>query len=312
MLRAHGFPPFSPDGSLAIAVFAEEDGVTVKHLLRENYGVSAAVLREWKAHPRGILCNGEACTVRRVLQAGDVLTLAACRAPTPLKQCTFSGGSQTVPILFADAWVLAVNKPAGMPTHPSAGHRGDTLLDLISAALPPGEKVYPINRLDRDTSGVVLLSRHKLAACVLSVELQTGGMQKEYCAVTAQPLPAAHGVMRDGMAREADSIIRRTVVLPGDGEDAFTEYRMVGVRNGRYCFRLYPKTGRTHQLRVQLAHRGAPIVGDTLYGGDPAFARQALHAERLTFFHPCYGRMTVVAQMPQDMREIWKEDAGNA
>ena len=286
-------------------VTAQEAGMTVKEYLRRR-SVSATCLRSLKRKENGITRNGTHCTVRAVLEAGDRLSIAVedadavTRAPLAV--------SRAVPILYEDADVLVVEKPWGMPTHQSHGHRGDTLADVV-LSMPQAPSVFrAVNRLDADTSGVVLLARHRLAANFLCASMAEGEIQKEYLAIVEGVPEPRNGKMIDYIAREGESIIRRVTVSEGEGDYAEADYETVST-HGRYTLlRLLPKTGRTHQLRVQLASRGMPIVGDDFYGGSLALERQALHAARLTFILPNGSEVTVRSDLPKDMTEILEKE----
>ena len=286
-------------------VTAQEAGMTVKEYLRRR-SVSATCLRTLKQKENGITRNGTHCTVRAVLQEGDCLCIAVedhmTTDRTPLT------ASQTVPILYEDDDVLVVDKPWGMPTHQSHGHRGDTLSDVV-LSMPNAPTVFrAVNRLDADTSGVVLLARNRLAANFLCARMAAGEIQKEYLAIVEKTPASPSGKMIDYIAREGESIIRRVTVAEGEGDYAEADYETVSVHGAYTLLRLLPKTGRTHQLRVQLSSRGMPIVGDDFYGGSTALARQALHAARLTFPHPNGSVITVKSDLPRDMLEILKKE----
>ena len=288
---------------MTLTVPAEAQGKAVKEYLRE-IPISSRALRFLKAREEGITLNGKAVTVRATLSAGDTLFLALEEEDAPSKRTS----PTTLPldlVLYEDEHILVVNKPAGMPTHPSAGHRCDTLSDAV-LALPNAPLVFrAVNRLDRGTSGVVLVARNRFASSFLSREMEKGNIRKEYLAIIEKPIVPASGRMTDGIRREGDSIIRRVACPVGEGDYAEADYETLRVAdNGLTLLRLRPRTGRTHQLRVQLASRGYPIVGDDLYGGAPYLCRQALHAASLSFLHPNGTDMTVKCDLPQDMSVI--------
>lgn len=288
---------------MTMTVSAEAHGKTVKEYLHE-ISISSRALRFLKAREKGIMINGKAVTVRAILSAGDTLFLALEEEDVPSKRT-----APTTPppdlVLYEDEHILVVNKPAGMPTHPSQGHRGDTLSDAV-LAMPNAPLVFrAVNRLDRGTSGVVLIARNRFASSFLSREMEKGNIRKEYLAIIEKPIFPPSGRMTDGIRREADSIIRRVACPVGEGDYAEADYETLRVAdNGLTLLRLRPRTGRTHQLRVQLASRGYPIVGDDLYGGAPLLPRQALHAASLSFLHPNGTEMTIACDLPQDMSVI--------
>ncbi len=283
---------------MTYCVAKEEAGTLVREFLRRK-GVTSHCLSRLKGIEGGITLNGAPCTVRALLHEGDKLALAIEEAPpTPLAPLS------PVPILYEDEWLIVFDKPSGMPTHQSAGHRGDTLADAL-LALPGAPAIFrAVNRLDRETSGIVLVARHALAAGFLSSCMAEGKIEKEYLAIIDHPLAPPEGVMTDYIAREGKSIIRRVTVAEGEGDYAEARYETVDTYGKYTLVRLYPRTGRTHQLRVQLASRGTSIVGDDLYGGAPIMSRTALHAAKLTFPHPGGGALTIECDLPKDMLEI--------
>ncbi|MBQ8858586.1 MAG: RluA family pseudouridine synthase, partial [Clostridia bacterium] len=198
-----------------------EAGSTVKDYLR-SHGVSATCLRQLKQTENGITLNGVHCTVRAVLAADDVLSIAVeDRAATV---CAPSATSLSVPVLYEDADILVVEKPWGMPTHQSHGHRGDTLSDAVLSMKNAPTVFRAINRLDADTSGIVLLARNRLAANVLCARMASGEIQKEYLAIVEKTPDPPSGKMVDYIAREGESIIRRVTVAEGEGDYAETDY----------------------------------------------------------------------------------------
>ncbi len=232
-------------------------------------------------------------------------------------------------ILYEDKWILAVNKPPFMPTHPSAGHQGDTLANAVAGYFAKQNIPFifrTVNRLDRDTSGIVLLSKDKHTAALLSAEMERGQIQKSYLALLRgnfpshlYPLAPDAGRISTYLRRkEGSRMLRETFTEPLAGTaSAVTDYRVLSHlsidRAGKPTMltwvRALPKTGRTHQLRVQFAFCGHPILGDSLYGqSSDLISRQALHAETLTFLHPINkSLMTLRAPLPEDMQSLKKE-----
>ncbi len=294
-----------PGDATCIPVGAEMQGRSIGAYLRQSLHLSARCIHRLKERPMGICVNGQHVTVRYVLQAGDILSLHLVGAGDipPGVRCT----ALPYPILYEDDAVLCIAKPAGMPTHPSHGHVGDTLSDALRTAYAqPDMVVHPVNRLDRQTSGVVLFAKTAVAAAHLSRDLAAGRFEKTYLALTGQAPVPPQGRMTDWITREADSIIRRCTAQEGEGDLAVADYVTLGQRPGVALLALRPHTGRTHQLRVQLAARGLPLIGDDLYGGNPAMARQALHAVSLSFPHPIHaGQVHVAAPVPPDMQALW-------
>lgn len=287
----------------------EQENKVLLTYLRQNLSLSRACITALKKAEDGILLNGRHVTVRAVLAEGDVLSLK-------LEDSAEQEESGIVPrhlpfeVLYEDQDVLAANKPANMPTHPSHGHYEDTLAN--AAAWYFQEKHQPfvfraVNRLDRDTSGIVLLAKNRRAAALLAQGMQEHLFQKQYTAVLFGRLPQDSGQIRLPIRRKLPSIIEREVCAPGEGADAFTQYEVLQ-RVGRLTLAAaFPKTGRTHQLRVHFSAIGFPIAGDTLYGTPQSAAcapRQALHCSFLSFPHPAGGTVSVTAPLPEDIRRL--------
>lgn len=295
---------------------APYDGVMLKQYLCDELGLSRRLLTRLKQHPSGILLDGRRVTVRATLHAGAVLTLAL--EDTPDTKSGIIVPSAILPdILYEDEDILVCNKPFGMPTHPSHGHFDDTLANAVAhydVTVKGQAGVFrPINRLDRDTSGVVLIARHQLAAARLSEAMREGRIRKRYLTILEGVPPCRDGLIDASICRERESIITRCICPPDapGAHEALTHYRIVARwsvgSHERSLVCAEPRTGRTHQLRLHFAHVGAPIAGDTMYGrsfdGVPTPARQALHAYSLTFPHPTTGKtVTAVAPLGDDLR----------
>lgn len=275
----------------------------------------------------GILLNGCRVTVRATLTEGDLLSLAAEDRPEEVNPALTPSDFRPE-VLYEDEWLLAVNKPPFMPTHPSAGHQGDTLANALAGYF--ADRGIPfifraVNRLDRDTSGIVLLSKDKHTAGRLATEMEAGGLKKSYLALLMGQFPAhapsfspAEGSIVTHLRRKAGSkMLRETFWTPCENTvPAITHYEVLSrsggcpeLPDGLTLLRAMPQTGRTHQLRVQFSFCGHPILGDSLYGSpSPLISRQALHAESLTFSHPVNGQvMTLFAPLPPDIQSLSKE-----
>ena len=287
-------------------------GRTVKEFLYGSVGVSRSVLIALKKREDGILLNGKHVTVRAVLRENDLLTLALDDKKDDRIEKILPV-DLPVRIAYEDDFLLVANKPPHMPTHPTLGHYADTLAnalayrDLISGR--EGTVFRPVNRLDRDTSGLVLIARDQLCAAKLSHSLQNGRIEKTYLALLSGNVETDGGSIERPIRRVGDSIITRECCEEGQGDYALTHYRVICRMDGYTLVCASPITGRTHQLRVHFASIGHPILGDTLYGqASPLMARQALHACRLRFPHPQSGKMLdVFCLPPDDMLSLCKE-----
>lgn len=214
-------------------------------------------------------------------------------------------------ILYQDDKILVIDKPAGIAVHTAPGERGRaTIADaLTSHVADPETPERPgiVHRLDKDTSGVLIVARDPDTKADLARQFKDRESQKTYLAVVIGRLRPAEATIRLPLARKPQDPMRRAV-HPG-GKDAETAYRTLAEAPGYSLVEAHPKTGRTHQIRVHFAALGHPVAGDRLYGGRQlpgAPARQLLHAASLTIRHPDKGEMTFNSPMPDDMRRFWE------
>ena len=281
----------------------KDNGKLLRDYLREQ-GVSATLLARLKAMENGIALNEKHVTVRAILKTGDLLDVAVEERESPPH---IVARPLPVSVILETDDLLVVNKPAFMPTHPSHGHFEDTLANgLAHRYTANGVSFRPrfVNRLDRNTTGAVLVARHALAAAILSADMASGKIKKTYLALVKGRLDQPMTIEKN-IRRRAESIIIREVCVAGEGDFAKTLVEPLAASDAFSLVRLLPETGRTHQLRVHLASVGHPMLGDDLYGvGDGVLKRHALHAATLTFSTP-RSRETVKvrAPLPLDMRE---------
>ncbi len=210
-------------------------------------------------------------------------------------------------VLFEDSDLLVVNKPPGMTVHPSPGHATATLVNAVLAHCDDlsgiGGVMRPgiVHRLDRDTSGVILVAKNDAAHNALARQLKERSVEKTYVALVEGTPKPVEGIIDAPIARDPRNRTRMAIV-PG-GRASETSYRLVERFRGYSLVEARPKTGRTHQIRVHLAAIGHPIVGDRLYGkASPLASRQFLHAQRILFTHPGTAeRMQLEAPLPADL-----------
>jgi 23S rRNA pseudouridine1911/1915/1917 synthase len=282
----------------------------------------------------GITVNGIRATVRFVLSEGDVLALNYEDADRVNKDKNFVAENwdllPLLDIIYEDGFILAVNKPPFMPSHPSLNHFDDTLANMVAAYFRKnGVSSFfrPINRLDKNTSGIVLVAKDKIIAARLNVMMQNGGIKKTYIAAINGNVNDIYpknldeiggffeydaisriGRIKAPIKRERDSIIKR--VCAADGAFAETEFEIIGSNGSASVAKVYPKTGRTHQIRLHFQVIGCPLIGEDLYcenlnSPDFPINRHALHAYSLEFSHPENAEtITLKREPPEDMRSI--------
>ncbi len=264
------------------------DGLTIKKVLLDRLLFSRSAVTALKMRENGILVNGEHKTVRYVLQKGDRLSLRT-EDDSPSPRIRESAGP--IDILYEDSSFLAVNKPAGMPVHPSKKLQDDTLAGRILYHRYP--MVFrAAGRLDKDTSGVVISAKSQVVSARFFHMIREKKVHKEYLVLCeSEKTPPERGEIDLCIRRDPESYITR-VCFEKDGtekigETALSRFRLICTKGKYHLFLASPITGRTHQLRAHFKAIGFPLAGDTLYGkASEIIPRQALHALRLNFSHP--------------------------
>lgn len=265
---------------------------------------SGPIITHLKRTENGILLNGVWGRVRDVLHEGDILTIQLIEnesseniVPTNLP----------LDIVYEDEDIMVINKATDTPIHPSQGNYDNTLANAVAYYFQ--EKGEPftyrcINRLDRDTTGLLILAKHMYSASILSNMVQNREIHREYLAIATGEIPA-EGTIVAPIGRVDGSTIERQVDKE-NGEYACTYYRTLLTKNGYSLVSLKLETGRTHQIRVHMKHIGHPLPGDFLYNPDySVIQRQALHSHRLKFTHPISKEsLEFTAELPQDMSSI--------
>ncbi|MCI4135855.1 RluA family pseudouridine synthase [Bacillus vallismortis] len=282
-----------------------EDGMTVKEYAGK-LGISKRLLTDIKFAGGDLLINGEHVTVKYVLRKGDFLVVKF-----PEEQVSDTLLAEPVPldILYEDEHVLVMNKQPYVSSIPSREHPSGSIANgiihhyQINGVLAT---VHLVTRLDRDTSGLMLVAKHRFAHSILSSAQKSGLVKRRYMAVVHGRMTQVEGTVDAPIGRHPDSIIER-VVTP-EGQKAVTHFHVTHATDEITTVTLQLETGRTHQIRVHMNYLGHPLCGDTLYGGTRReIGRQALHSERLSFIHPLTQEsMTFHATLPQDMKDLIK------
>lgn len=270
----------------------------LKEYLLSELGISVRQLKALKMG--GLFVNGERVTVRKVLKSGDEVTLKYEDTKSEIAPI-----AMPLDIVFEDDFLLAVNKSVHMPVHPSLGNSLPTLAAGVMHYYRDRDFVFrAVNRLDRETSGIVLIAKSREAAYHLSEAMKRGEFIKEYLAVVEGVVTPREGRIDAPIARESEGAMRR--VVSERGKEAVTLYETLETAKDTSLLRVRPITGRTHQIRVHMAHVGHPLKYDFLYGERTEGKEYMLHAERLSFPHPETGeRITLVAECP--FLKAWRD-----
>lgn len=284
-------------------------GKTIKEYLFTELGLSRAQVCRLKNN-NGIRVNSSSVTVRYRLLFEDILELQVEDREEDINSA-IEGVYHELDILYEDDDVICVNKPSGMATHPSHNHHGDTLANALVYYF--NEKNIPfvfraVNRLDRETSGVVLVAKNRQAAYKLSDSLKKGKFKKEYYALVCGIPENEKGEIEKYIVRREDSIIFRKAAESGkDSEYAKTIYERIEDYSKHSLLKVFPVTGRTHQIRVHLSSIGHPVYGDGLYGEENECGLM-LHAYSLEFVLPQGKILKVCAPLPERFNIIRRKD----
>lgn len=276
-----------------------ENGLDVGTALK-RFGVSRRLTVKLKRTENGITLNGEHIRTTDRVKSGDVLAIALSDGTPP--EANFM---RSVPVAYEDDDAVIFNKPVNMPVHPSHKHRSDTLGNYFGA-IYPNLTFRPINRLDKDTSGLCAVAKNAYAAARLG-----GGIEKVYYAVVCGVIES-DGIIDAPIGRAEESVIKREV--RSDGQRAVTKYTIIKTTEKYTLVRVHLETGRTHQIRVHFAYIGHPLAGDDFYGGDTSdISCQALHCKEMSFISPSSGKMIrVEAPLREDIVRLMEGDSSSA
>ncbi|MED4227578.1 RluA family pseudouridine synthase [Neobacillus cucumis] len=290
---------------LQIVVPHEWDGLTVNQLFRETWQAPKKLTHQFRTENK-IICEGNRVNWNLPLTVGTTLQLHLFEEEAPQFQPFY----QELSVLFEDDHVLIVNKPPFINTHPNDPiNENNTLINAATFyLLTKGESanVRQIHRLDRDTSGAILFAKHALAGAILDKMLEQRKIKRTYIAAVHGLLKQKKGTLNMPIGRDRHHAVRRRVSQ--SGQAAITHFQVIHENKQKKIsyLKCWLETGRTHQIRVHLSHFGHPLVGDTLYGGEPIINRQALHAAKLEFFHPFTQEFIEIHAPLTDLPEIFK------
>lgn len=290
---------------LELTVTSELAGVKVDTLLKRYMGLSGTVVRRVKWLEDGILVDGRRVNTRFCPEAGQVLSV---RLSDPQRSSSVVPAPGPLDIVHEDADLIILNKPPGVSVHPGPGHFNDTLGNfLVDYYEKTGQEAdfHPVHRLDRGTSGLIAAAKHPHAQEVLKNQLHTEHFRRVYLAVCEGVFADLAGRIDAPLGPRPGSLMEQ-MVRP-DGKPARTRYQVLERWGGRSLVELELETGRTHQIRVHMAHIGHPLTGDFLYGIEDRqlIPRPALHSAQLSILHPITGEgLQFSAPLPEDMARL--------
>ena len=277
-------------------------GITLEDYLKQELKISART-RQRLFHGHGILVNGKSAYSKRILKADDRVSVRQQGDST----YGLEPENGLVEVLYEDAAIIVLNKPAGVMVHPAGQTASGTLANYLAGYFSQKGQIItirPLHRLDRDTSGCVLFAKSAAVQQALEKQLQNGELHRVYQALVEGQLDKPCDTLDYPIGRKPQSPNRRQVTEKG--QRAVTHYRVIGQRKDCTLLEARLETGRTHQIRVHFAHIGHPVLGDRMYGHRSRLInRQALHASGLELIHPETGKtIKVEAPLPDDIRSI--------
>lgn len=258
-------------------VTQEHDGICIKYYLQNELKLTKNLIKKVKWG--FVLVDGSAVTMRYILKAGQTVKVNLTDNDNKIKPISFP-----LNIIYEDDNILAVNKPSDMPTHPSRGNSLPTLAEGVIAYMGEDFVFRAVNRLDRDTSGIVIIAKDAYTASLLAKSMKGGDFKKKYLAILDGIPKKEYDIIDAPIEREYEGSIKR-IVTP-NGKRAITEYNIISTKNGRALAEITLHTGRTHQIRVHMAHIGTPLYSDFLYGTQVGNEKYYLHARSIEFKHP--------------------------
>lgn len=285
-------------------IVKENDNYTnIKDLLKNYFEISDRLLVKLK-HNQKLFINDVSVPVNAPLHTNDVVSIFIDFVED---NSNIVSTEMDLNIIYEDDAFLIVNKPAGIPVHPSMDHFEDSLSNGIKFYFDKiglQKMIRPVNRLDKDTSGLVVFAKNEYVQECLVKQMKTKQFVKEYIAICNGVFENNSGTINAPIARKANSIIERCVNENGD--TAITHFEVLETASNYSVVKCLLETGRTHQIRVHMAYIGHPLLGDTLYGTtSPLIARQALHACKIKFIHPISkNNLEFLAPLPSDFENL--------
>lgn len=292
-------------------ILPEDEGKLVKDILRDKLSLSRREISHAKGFADGILVDGKHVNVLYVLSAGEELMISLHENTNALTKVVPVEG--ILDIVYEDEDIIVVNKAAGMIVHPLKNHYTDTLANIIAWHFETnGEQhlIRPVGRLDRETSGLIVFGKNRLAANILNDQSVNGIKVKEYLALCSGTFEKKKGQIDSPIGVTPG--VKMIKMVRKDGNPALTNYEVVEQKNGFALVRLRLYTGRTHQIRVHMKSIGHALLGDDLYGSDLSswygINRVALHSSHMEIIHPVTrNRLSFDAAMPDDMRKLCQD-----
>lgn len=302
----HSYLSYNESGeimNLSYQIDKDEHYDNVLHVLKEQFLLSDRLITKLKKANK-IYLNSLPTYTKKSVTVGDTVSVLI-----DFEEDNSNIVASNIPlnIIYEDDYLLVINKPANIAIHPSILHFDNSLSNGVKFyfdKLGLKKKIRIVNRLDRNTSGIVVFAKNEYIQECLIKQMKTKELKKEYLAIAKGILESKSGTLNFPIARKEGSIIERTV--SSDGDSAITHYDVVKEFNNLSLVHIVLETGRTHQIRVHFSHIGHSILGDTLYGSPSELInRQALHSYKLTFIHPVTKKELILeSSLPNDIKNI--------
>lgn len=288
---------------LSYTIKNNENFDNVKEVLKTRFEISDRLLLKLKNNNK-IFLNNSSCGIKADVHSNDTIEV---HLDFKENNSNIVATKMQLNIIYEDDYLLILNKPAGIPIHPSMQHYEDSLSNGVKYyfdSINLNKKIRPVNRLDKDTSGIVIFAKNEYIQECLIRQMKKHCFIKEYIAICNGTLANSKGTIDKPISRKPNSIIERCV--DSNGDYAITHYTVLKSNSEVSVLHILLETGRTHQIRVHLSYIGNPIIGDTLYGSSSdLIARQALHSYKLSFIHPISkNKMILTAPLYDDMEKV--------
>ena len=275
----------------------------IKQILKEEFHISDRLIVKLKKNKQ-LYLNNEAISINHKFNIEDILSV---------NLDFYEESENIVPtkmnlnILFEDDGLLILDKPAGIPVHPSMMHYENSLSNGVKYyfnSINLKRKIRPVNRLDKNTSGILIFAKNEYIQECLVKQMKLGLFKKEYIALLKGNIKENKGTINAPIARKKESIIEREISK--DGASSVTHYELIKNYDNFCLVKFILETGRTHQIRVHSKYIGHPILGDTLYGNSSNLInRQALHAYKINFVHPINNKkIEIISKPPKDISKL--------
>lgn len=286
-------------------IYKIELNMNINDILTKRLNISTR-LKNKLIRNKHVLLNGIFVDTRELAHVGDILTIDLSY---PEDNSNIIPTQMDLDIVYEDEHLLAINKPAGIAVHPSILHFDNSLANGVKYYFDKiglKKKIRAVNRIDLNTSGLVLFAKNEYIQECLIQQMTSSSFEKTYLAVVWGKLPEKYGTINAPIARKENSIIERQV--SENGQTAITHYKVLQEFKNYSLVECTLESGRTHQIRVHMAHIGNPLLGDSLYGSkdQTLINRQALHSYKMKFIHPVSNeKMSLETAIPKDIKNLF-------